>query len=310
MLIVVNAKSNSGNGLLKWELIEKKLRKNQEKYNAVFTSDNENARNVICQAMKDGHKHFVAAGGDGTVNSVLNSLIDPETDQPFKDVTLGAIGLGSSNDFQKPFDDREFIDGIPLRVKNEKTCLSDIGKVEFKDTNDMVHKRYFIINSSIGLIANGNAFFNGDNIILKWLKRKNVDAAIMFTTLIVLMKNKAVNTKLVFKQDGGNRFFVTNLSILKNVHFAGDMLYDTPVKEDDGMFAINLWENMGRFRILKTTLALYKGKFKGLARTRTWQDNALKILPEKPVFLEVDGETYLVKEASFTIIPKAINVCG
>ena len=40
------------------------------------------------------------------------------------------------------------------------------------------------------------------------------------------------------------------MGILKKVYFAGGMHYDTPVAADDGMFAVNVWEPMGRWSIV------------------------------------------------------------
>ena len=70
-------------------------------------------RGAIARGLARGTRRFIAAGGDGTVNALLNALLGARGDLPLAELELGAIGLGSSNDFHKP--KREVWRGVPVR---------------------------------------------------------------------------------------------------------------------------------------------------------------------------------------------------
>ena len=76
MLILVNASSSSGRAAERWEAVEKELANQKYKYTAVATQSEAHATQVVRDAIKKGEKFFVAAGGDGTVNGVLNAIME------------------------------------------------------------------------------------------------------------------------------------------------------------------------------------------------------------------------------------------
>jgi len=67
-----------------------------------------------------------SAGGDGTLNCVLHAILqvfDDGVDVPY----LGAIGLGSRNNYHKPF--RNTCRGIPIRIDLASPEMSSVGQV-------------------------------------------------------------------------------------------------------------------------------------------------------------------------------------
>src|SRR6266508_7041233 len=54
------------------------------------------AQELAAQAVRQGARHVVAVGGDGTVHEVANGLLRTKTD-----AALGVVPAGSGNDFAK-----------------------------------------------------------------------------------------------------------------------------------------------------------------------------------------------------------------
>ena len=100
MLIVVNGKSHGGQGIKRFQEIQSRLPVNGSGVRVRFPTSVEESDALVQNALSDGEQCVVAAGGDGTVNGVLNALMNKDTDQPRGDVVLGGVGLGSSNDFR------------------------------------------------------------------------------------------------------------------------------------------------------------------------------------------------------------------
>src|SRR3990167_8035355 len=107
MLICLNANSNSGAAMRKWGIFNNFLAQKKIKYELVLTKSYED----LCEALdkkKDSFENIISAGGDGTANGIINFLMARQLKNK-----VGAIGLGSSNDFHKPYAINRRYNNIP-----------------------------------------------------------------------------------------------------------------------------------------------------------------------------------------------------
>jgi diacylglycerol kinase (ATP) len=98
------------------------------------------ARRLAAEAVRDGFDLITAAGGDGTVNEVLNGIGDAP--DGFTRARLGVLPLGTVNVFARELK-------IPLNVENAWEVLQrghetkiDLPRVEFSG-DGVLKKRYF-----------------------------------------------------------------------------------------------------------------------------------------------------------------------
>src|SRR5437016_2873987 len=92
-LVVLNPNAHGGRARQLWHRITRP---------AGWTVVDRDYSGAVSSAVHNGERSFVAAGGDGTVNALLNAIVACENRPPLEEFTLGAVGLGSSNDFHKP----------------------------------------------------------------------------------------------------------------------------------------------------------------------------------------------------------------
>ena len=108
------------------------------------------ARRLAAEAVTDGFDLIVAAGGDGTVNEVLNGIGDAP--DGFARARLGVLPLGTVNVFARELK-------IPLKVGRAWQVLQrgrelkiDLPRVEFS-ANGVLQKQYFCQLAGAGLDA-------------------------------------------------------------------------------------------------------------------------------------------------------------
>jgi YegS/Rv2252/BmrU family lipid kinase len=108
------------------------------------------ARRLAAEAVGEGYDLIAAAGGDGTVNEVLNGLGDAP--DGFVRARLGVLPLGTMNVFARELK-------IPLRIERAWEILRrgsemkiDLPRVDFS-ANGKSERRYFVQLAGAGLDA-------------------------------------------------------------------------------------------------------------------------------------------------------------
>jgi len=254
----------------------------------------------IRAALDDGIRIFIAAGGDGTVNAVIDALVRLRGAIALDDLTLGAVGLGSSNDAHKPIEQQ--IAGIPARIDARHAVPRDVGIARWDGG-----ERAFLVSASVGVTAAANALFNREDSVLRPLKRWWVDGAIAWAAVRTIATWRNLSATLVVHETSST-IALTHLGVAKTPWLAGGLHYDTPV--EPGRFAVNLCEGMGRLRTISTLAALARGRFAGLPGTRSWSAPRASVVLDEPCDLELDGEIFRASRVSFELLGERVRLCS
>jgi YegS/Rv2252/BmrU family lipid kinase len=115
-----------------------------------LTTGPDDARRLAAQAVNEGFQTVVAAGGDGTVNEVLNGLGDAP--EGFERARLGVLPLGTVNVFAREL-------AIPLNataawqvIRQGRDSHIDLPRVDFTSAGKP-QSRYFVQLAGAGLDA-------------------------------------------------------------------------------------------------------------------------------------------------------------
>jgi len=249
---------------------------------------------------------LIIAGGDGSVNHILNSLFTVKS-HPLENLTIGGIGLGSSNDFIKPCKTR--IRNIPVRLDFDNFTRNDVGVLKYQDENDKWHTRYFLINASIGVTAEANLFFNKGDRVLNFLKRQYFPAAMYYAAIKIILNYMNIKADLRY-QDKTVTLNLSNLAVNKNNYVSGGLHYDQKLKPYDTYLGLNYCYDMSVFELVRTLIDLRKGIFSGKKKRESIMVRELSIDSERCVAIETDGEIQQGNHVRFSILPRAVNVLG
>ena len=304
--VLINGFANNGSAEKKWDHIENEIKNNLPVDTLyIHFSETDNHISLIETLVNEYQvKNFISAGGDGSIHNLINTLAQVTNFQiaPF---CIGAIGLGSSNDFHKPV--KRKIKGIPLRIDFKTKTQVDLGVLEFPD-GDTTKKQLFIVNASLGFTAQGNQLFNDDsNRIIRFLKPRSTNLAILWTIAQTLLKYKNIELKIAYneKQIATN---VTNLSIAKNPNVSGSFCYDVDPGNNSGFLGFYLAENFKRQQIPGLLYSLYLKRFSETKNCKTALVQSVEINSAKPVSLETDGEIIEASRFRFSVLPSALFV--
>ena len=305
--IFLNPNCSYGLGYRKWQRIEDWIMRTLDEPTIEVINTPDDMIWHVQKAEDEGVKRLIAAGGDGAVNLLLNAVMR-HCRNPNR-VTIGAIGLGSSNDFHKPFRCESMIDGIPVRLDFKNTPEHDVIKIDILSFENEMITRYCLINAAVGITAEANHLFNSRYWWVQELRKVSLDLAISAVAFRTMSSYKSLISELRIDGETIRDVNLTNLGVIKNPHFTGSLCYDTKIKPDDGKLGVNLSYNMSLFRTVKTFYSLSRRRFTGLPGTQSWKAQSVSVNSDQNFTVEMDGETMRTNKVSFTIIPKAIRCC-
>jgi diacylglycerol kinase (ATP) len=259
------------------------------------------------QALGEGVRLFLAAGGDGTVGTLADALVRLRGTVALPALTLGAAGLGSSNDFHKPF--ARVQARVPLRI-GRPGARRDVCRARFTAAEGPPRERHFLVSASLGLAARANAFFSGGDRLQGWLRGRWTAGAILYAAQHTLVRHRNLEARLQLAGGHSYSCALTNLSVGKTAWVSGGFRYDTSVAPDDGLLAANLCEGMTRTAAGRALADLARGRFQGRPGRRHWQLSRLEVELPEPTVLELDGELFAARRVSFETLPDRLQLCS
>ena len=231
---------------------------------------------------------FISAGGDGTLNRVLNAILEVFGDHPDRPY-LGAVGLGSRNNFHKPC--QRTCLGVPLRIDMAKSVFSDVGRVQYM-TDSGECFRYFITGASVGLKAEANLLFNLGDPVIHALKHRFLNLTILYTAITTLLTYH--NQDVGIQYNGSNQMTeLTNLSL-------------TPSLTDDGYLGFDLCFALNRIGRLKVLWDVARKRSSGRPGRISRLVQTASLEARRPIPLATDGEVQLARSAMFSVVRKRI----
>ncbi len=300
-LVLLNPGCNYGTGRRRWDKAGTGLRGRIGDFDLVEFGRRDIVKEVVARGLDSGARFLIAAGGDGTVNVILNALLELGR---AGEITLGAVGLGSSNDFHKPFRKGDYAGGCSLRVSPDRVRPVDVIRIELPSG-----VRYCLLNASIGVTAEANDYFNSRSGFIRALQWASVDAAVNAAALRTLLWFRNIPLRIKVDDADDSEFEVSNMGVIKRPNFAGSLCYDTPIAPDDGRLGVNVAYGLSVFGRIGTFAAVSRGRFSGRPGTRAGYATRVEVSGPRDFAVEFDGEVIRTDRVLFTLVPKGIKVC-
>jgi YegS/Rv2252/BmrU family lipid kinase len=282
--IIVNPISGSGRRKKALKMIERHLDTEKFEYSLVKTEYHRHAVELTKQAISEGCKAVVIAGGDGSINEVGATLSGT-------DVALGIIPAGSGNGLSRSL-------GISL---NPKKAVENINNFNFRtiDTG----------------IANGEPFMNMAGVGFDaavadaFHQQKTRGLFKYFMVGVPLLFNYKLQS---YKINADGRVFerkAWQIALANSSQYGNDALVAPKAVIDDGMLDAVVLNPMPIYQMFVNFYRLFRGTLHQSKYIKTFKFKQMTIMQERNDVAHLDGDPFeLGKEVNIKINPMSLNV--
>ncbi len=300
---ICNPVAGAGLAHKRWSELHNELIAHNVAFDYQFTTMPKNATKIAIDVIDRGYNRIAVFGGDGTVNEVLQGIMN--TGKAPDQLELVLIPAGSSCDFAKKYPNSK--SNIELILSKDLFAV-DIGKIECNDSSGNPVTNYFINNSSIGVISLANEKYNNVKGLSKQIKRWSVDAAAIIAGIKAILQFKPISCELQFDDEEVHFTEITNITVFKTPYFGGGMYYNVESKQDDGNISVVLVDRTSKLTLFGIIPALYAGTALNKKCAHHRQCKTLIFDTNRNFYIEMDGESAGYPPAKYSILKQAINI--
>lgn len=287
--VILNPAAGRGQGAARLAEIEAALAKAPSDRIAEWqvwqTNGPGHARELASKALSEGANVLAAAGGDGTLNEILNGAWAGPA-------TLAVLPIGTGNDFA-----RALSFGTDFGEALDKLASGQPRPVDVGFVND----RAFLNIAGCGFDA-----MVADRINRGYRSLRGT-AAYVAAVVECLCRYRAAEFRILCG-DEELTFRAMLCSVANTCSYGGGMRIAPDALIDDGLFDVAVVRETSRFEFLRAFPSVFTGKHtdhpKYLHRRARW----VRVESDPPMPVLVDGEVVGTTPATFTMRPRAITV--
>lgn len=289
--LIVNPTSGRGFGGKAITQIQALLKDKKVPYDMVLTERPWHATELTRRAVEQGCKTVVAVGGDGTVNEVLNGLMQAKK-EGLGSAAMGVIGVGRGNDFAY---------GVHVPHDVERDC--EILAANFRKTidvgfvagGDYPEGRYFGNGVGIGFDA-VVGFVAAD---MKYLSGFPSYIVAAIKTVYRYFKAPKVSIQI---DDREVIYSALMISIMNGRRMGGGFMMAPEAETDDGLLDYCIAEEVGKTAVFGLIPKFMKGSQKGHPMIHMGRAKKIEITAlEGALPAHADGETLCKEGAKLSI---------
>jgi len=252
------------------------------------------ARRLAAQAVRNGFRTIIAAGGDGTVNEVLNGICD--VPGGLSSARLGLLPLGTINVFAREL-------RVPLRTGPAWKVLAagrersiDLGVADFQ-LDGAPCRRYFVQLAGAGLDSRAIE-------LTEWrIKKKIGPLAYVYAGIKALRESKPVITV-----QAGQSFAGEWVAVGNGRYYGAPIAVFPKARLDDGLLDICVLPKTN-FRVFAAALAgLPFGQMHRFCGALQNSAANFTLTASGHTMLQLDGENVGELPATISVLPKALRV--
>lgn len=245
---------------------------------------------LAAAAARAGYDAVVAAGGDGTLNEVINGLISAAGDGPT--VPFGIVPLGTANDFN-------LMAGLPDNIEAAVAVIA-AGRTRRIDAGQ-VNDRYFINNSAAAMEP---------MVTLENIKMKRLSGEIRYVVALLRALTKLKPWLMDLTWDGGGYAGPAYLLSVCNSPRTGGFTMAPGAKLDDGLLDMVFAPQVSKGAVIAILLKLMKGEHIHHPAVTFRRVTAIDLTSTPGTPLHSDGELFTesATTVSYRVLPGKVTL--
>jgi len=249
-----------------------------------LTTEAGDARRIASEAVQEGVEVIIAAGGDGTLNEVVNGIGNAP-------VRLGILPVGTMNVFAAEL-------GIPHGNLDRAWRVIEEGKVVSVDLPKANDTR-FIQLSGVGLDAEVVRRTTADS-------KKALGPLSYLLTLVQVAAHKPARVAL--ESDGGHVREGSFALIGNGRLYGGPFPVFKRANIHDGLLDVLVFQNQSHWDVVRYFQAIAFGTHLELPDVEYFQTGRLRVTSAGEIPVELDGEVAGVLPCEFSVESKKLEV--
>ena len=248
------------------------------------STDAEAITDLAASVVKQGYDHIIAAGGDGTVNGVING-IGPA------DVLLSVLPLGTMNVFAYE---------LGIRSSQLKKCweLIQHGQLKIVDLIQ-ANQNYFVQLAGVGLDA---LTVQATDLQM----RKTIGPVSYLLAAAKVIGRPAPELKLKFED--GSETAGCFVLVGNGRFYGGPFSLFREARNDDGLLDLLIFKHQSYVDIFRYLQGVLIGNHIDFPDVEYRQVPSAQVMSDQPVPLELDGDIAGSTPVHFAIAPKKLQV--
>ncbi|MFA9445256.1 diacylglycerol kinase family protein [Egicoccus sp. AB-alg6-2] len=248
----------------------------------------------------DGRRYVVAVGGDGTVQEVVNGLVDAGTGAVRgDDPVLGVVAGGTGCDFVRTFGLDRAPEVMADHLLGEQTLPIDLGRVRLVGPDGTPRTVLFANVAEAGYGGSVTALANR-------LPRRLGTARYAAAIVGAVVRFRRVDTTVTVDQ-GTRTEPLCNVVVANGQFFGGGLQVAPRALPYDDLFNVQSWGG-APIDVLRAAPQLRKGTHLGRSDVREWQSTRVEVAADRPLVVEADGEVLGRTPASFDLLHRVLRL--
>jgi len=296
--VIVNPASGGGKTGKRWRGLDARMRAEGAQFDVEFTREPGHAEQLARQAALAGVSTLLIVGGDGTLNEVVNGLI--QNDRPLGETTIGILPVGTGSDFARALGlPRDVLAAAIHLLRRAQPEALDIGRVDCVRGGQPA-TRYFANIAGLG--------FDGE-LADRVNRAGKSGGTLVYQTMLLRGLATYQNKHARLSIDGALREGLMNSVVVANARYFGGGMFVAPNAQwADGLFDVIVLGDFGKLEVVANLPRLYRGTHLTHPKVTELRGREVRVEARERMFLQAEGELVGEAPATFTILPKALKV--